>query len=1310
MNENDQTNRHQSPDGEVLQCPPVDTRVRPCPKTTRNGDSTARLEPHDLSPSALQKTIEYWRNALSDCECVPFPVLPPSAEQPSTDTVTEYQLPPMRGQAVEASTVFHAAWALVIGRRTNSKDVVFGATTTTRPGAGKGAESKAATVPVRIKLPGHQRVSEYLKTVQQQATDRGPHEKVGLETIGKTCAAASTIQTQLVMQRQQGGEPGKGPVSQGSKGFALVLKVHLGVDEARITALSDSSVIQLGEVRKLLQQLGLVVRQLEDAGGGERISDIKLVTPEDLERIWDWNSTVPASVHRCVHDIITERTAAQPEAPAICAWDGGLTYSELDRVSTALAGRLIDLGVQKDTMVPLCFEKSLWTTVAMLGVIKAGGAFVLLDASLPEARLRSITQQARATIIVSLHSNEALSLRLAPQVVTLGSHDSKDLFDGPSSRLCLPTCSPSSAMYVAFTSGSTGTPKGAVISHGNLASALHHQREGLTTTAESRVYDFSSYSFDVSICNAFATLATGGCLCVPNEQDRRDRLAESIASLDANVIDVTPSVARLLALEQVPGLRTIIFGGEALYLRDVTPWWDRVQIVSLYGPCECTPNSTINRSPRSPEEATNMGRGVGLVTWVVDADNDDSLCPLGCVGELLLEGPLVGQGYLDDPEKTAAAFIEDPLWLLQGAPGRPGRHGRLYKTGDLVRYNEDGSLTFSGRKDAQVKIRGQRVELGEIEHLLRSHQGVEDAVAVLQQDERQEAWISSFVTVGNDEGEGPANGEEKQHIEVWEKQFDEDYVSFDSIRPETIGRDFLGWTSMYDGSDIDKAEMDEWLDETIETMLNGSRPGHVLEIGTGSGMMLFNLTPGLQSYIGLEPSGRAVEFVTKAARSVRTLRDRVKMFKATAADLGRVKAALSPELAVLNSVVQYFPSQDYLFNVVRELVQLKGVQTLFFGDIRSLALFKEFLVARALHIAGEDASKDDVGRIMADLERAESEFLVDAAFFTALPSRLSQVQHVEILPKKMRATNELSAFRYAAVVHVKKQPVFDIGQNEWTDFKAKGLDAHSLLELLRDSSSSTIAISNIPHSKSVLEGLVIRALDSQESVDNGNWLASARREARQCSSLSAADLAELAARAGYRVETSWARQHSQRGGLDAIFHRQQPTNGAGRVMFRFPDDHEDPASRPLCSEPLRQQLRQKTQDQLHEMLESRLPSYMVPRDVQILDKMPLNGNGKIDRRALAKICRAPRAWRGLARQPGAHMSETERQVREIWGKVLNVEPAQIGHNDSFFQLGGNSIAVMKVVSEARRAGLELTVANLFCHPELHDVVRLAGGP
>ncbi|KAJ5307881.1 nonribosomal peptide synthase [Penicillium atrosanguineum] len=492
-------------------------------------------------------------------------------------------------------------------------------------------------------------------------------------------------------------------------------------------------------------------------------------TPEDLEQIWEWNSTVPVSVEQCVLDLINKRAQAQPSAPAICAWDGKLTHGELNQLATKLASRLVRLGVRPNTFVPLCFEKSMWTTVALIGVIKAGGAFVLLDPSLPEQRLQSIITQLNASVILSSTSNSEMSSRLAQQTVILDwSFFTATNFDSidETTQQAHPA-NPESLLYAVFTSGSTGVPKGVLITNTNAASALHHQLKNMGINKDSRIFDFASYSFDVSISNVLTALTAGGCLCVPSNEDRVDNLEQSIASLKANVLDITPSIAHVLSPDKVPAVKTLIFGGEALHLRDIERWWGKVQIIHIYGPCECTPTSTINYdSAASPEEAVHIGKGVGLVTWIVDPEDHNILLPLGCAGELLLEGALVGRGYLNDPSKTADAFIEDPLWLLRGSSSRPGRRGRLYKTGDLVRYTEDGHLKYVGRKQAtQVKIRGQRMELGEIEHALRNHAHVDEAVAVLQREDGQEPRIVSFVTIHDGDAAPEVRPEEGEEVQ-----------------------------------------------------------------------------------------------------------------------------------------------------------------------------------------------------------------------------------------------------------------------------------------------------------------------------------------------------------------------------------------------------------------------------------------------------------------------------------------------------------------------------------------------------------------
>lgn len=434
-----------------------------------------------------------------------------------------------------------------------------------------------------------------------------------------------------------------------------------------------------------------------------------------LERIWRKNAKVPETLREHAFDLIARTIARQPKHPAVCAWDGELTYSDLHKLARNVCRQVAALALGPGDLVPVCFEKSLWTSVAILGVVMSGAAFVLLDSSLPERRLQDILQQIKAKSILCSISNRHLASRLVhtePIVVGPGLNntlDNDEVF--PVER------SPCSTAYVAFTSGSTGNSKGCVISHQNLCSGLHHQVSRLGYSTASRVLDFASYSFDLSIHNLFATWAAGGCLCVPSDADRTENPGNCITRLEANFVHLTPTVARLLKPETVPTLETLVLVGEMVTDRDSRIWWGRLpHLINAYGPTECTFYSTFNCNASSPNGLPSIGISTGAVVWVVDANDHEKLLPWSQSGELLIEGPIVGQGYLNRPEQTAAVFIEAPNWLLGGASGiSGGRHGRLYKTGDLGRFDEEGRIIIQGRKDTQVKIRGNRVELGEVE-------------------------------------------------------------------------------------------------------------------------------------------------------------------------------------------------------------------------------------------------------------------------------------------------------------------------------------------------------------------------------------------------------------------------------------------------------------------------------------------------------------------------------------------------------------------------------------------------------------------
>jgi non-ribosomal peptide synthetase component F/aryl carrier-like protein len=467
-------------------------------------------------------------------------------------------------------------------------------------------------------------------------------------------------------------------------------------------------------------------------------------TSTELARIWKWNRILPPTYSMCIHEEIAERARQDPSKHASCSWDGNLTYAELDDYSTALALELQHQGIQAHDFIAVCFEKSRWSAVATLGVMKAGATFVMMDPALPLARLQNMVTQVKAQAVLTSRSQINFSSSIAVAEMTISAplvvdSESCAIMKDAEFSATLAEVDPKTLMYIIFTSGSTGelfqpflvnlladhdtgTPKGVKISHESYASSAFPRSQAVGYTDTSRVLDFASYAFDVSIDSMFLTFMRGGTLCIPSDEDRMNDINKVIREMKVNYAGLTPTVARVLDEDLIASLDALGLGGEAVSARDVARWGELTRIVIGYGPCETTIGCTINSSAASGQNYVSMGAGNGARIWIVDPeDHNRLLCP-GASGEILIEGPIVGQGYLDDPEKTRATFIEDPTWLLDGQGSCPGRHGRLYKTGDLGRYDPtgNGEVIFAGRKDAQqVKLRGQRVELGEIECQIR---------------------------------------------------------------------------------------------------------------------------------------------------------------------------------------------------------------------------------------------------------------------------------------------------------------------------------------------------------------------------------------------------------------------------------------------------------------------------------------------------------------------------------------------------------------------------------------------------------------
>lgn len=692
---------------------------------------------------------QYWKDQFDNLEAVPFPVMSASTTQPRTDSSETLVINNLnwRTDGFTPSTIIRAAFALLCSQYSSLSDVVFGTVVMGRKTSIQGTERMAgptiATVPVRVRIDRQQTVLDLLQDIQVGERDMIPYEQTGLSNIRQVsdeAAQACRFQSLLVVQPPTpidnefslfvADSEHKSGIDryQSFNSYALSVVCTIAASGLTIEFLYDSNILEPITMKTMAPHLEHILRTLCAKHEPQvPIRNLNMASMADLNDIWRWNAMVPESSDTCIHDLMTDIAQRHPDAQAVCAWDGNLTYAELDHFSTRIASHLVQNGVSKNKIVPLLFEKSMYAVLAIFSVIKAGGATLLLDPSTPDARIRAMLEQIDQTPMLASVSCKQRALQLVPNTLVLGP-------ESELMKLCtvtnvnedlseLPKVDPSDLLYVVFTSGSTGTPKGCLTQHRHFSSAVAHQRALFNLGTTSRMYDFSSHTFDSIYFTTFHVLASGATLCVPSDHERKNDLTGSVRRFRSTDVVVTPSTAKLMDPSGIPNLRNVYLGGEAVSPEDLSRWMPYGNVVNLYGPSECSAATIFWPVPITMDRKPLIGKGYGVTTWVVDPENGDRLSALGTVGELYLEGPLVGQGYLDNEAKTAEVFVKNPSWLLKGSPDRTvlGRQGRLYKTGDLVKYNTDtGLLSFVGRKDTQVKLRGQRIEISEIEHHVQS--------------------------------------------------------------------------------------------------------------------------------------------------------------------------------------------------------------------------------------------------------------------------------------------------------------------------------------------------------------------------------------------------------------------------------------------------------------------------------------------------------------------------------------------------------------------------------------------------------------
>ncbi|KAK6827595.1 hypothetical protein PG987_010936 [Apiospora arundinis] len=677
----------------------------------------------------------FWKDQLDGAQLTKFPALPSINYQPCAASLIETRLAGFSESLQDRSArsaapislglLLRAAWAVTVSTYTGSSEATINISLSGRDvpveDIGNIVAPTITTVPVRIKLDPTQSIAEFLDAVSQQAKDMAPFVHVGLHDIRNAVPGLGSdfdaghlfiIQPAPTDADSTGlGSIGLEPYSgvpdsaetRDFGGYPLAVDCTVDADSVQIEMRYDSEVLAHPRAAALLSQFEHTIRQLETRPAQTSLADLDLLSPADAAAIRAWNLPVPPTTQTCIHNLVADRVTESPDAPAVESWDGQFTYRTLHDAACRLASHLaVEHAVGPEVNVGLYMDKSRWAVVSILAILMAGGAVVPLGIQLPVTRVETITRDAGLSAILAdaTHAQrlEGLGGEVSPCFVTVDEAFVGSLPAPTTPGPISPGVGPDNAAWVVYTSGSTGVPKGIVLEHKALCSsfAAHGPRVGFGP--HTRAFQFSAYTFDNAIEDILSVLTFGGCVCVPSEDQRLNALAETIRTLRVNLVNATPTMASLLRPTDVPPRKD--------------SWLGHAKTINTYGPAECSVDVACSAPMKQARDAGTIGLPLGVNFWVTSPSDFNRLVPVGMPGELLVEGPHLGRGYINDPEKTARAFVWDPLFISQLGVSS-GR--RMYRTGDLVQQNPDGSLIHLGRIDTQIKIRGQRVETGEIE-------------------------------------------------------------------------------------------------------------------------------------------------------------------------------------------------------------------------------------------------------------------------------------------------------------------------------------------------------------------------------------------------------------------------------------------------------------------------------------------------------------------------------------------------------------------------------------------------------------------
>ncbi|HEX6096257.1 MAG TPA: non-ribosomal peptide synthase/polyketide synthase [Thermoanaerobaculia bacterium] len=734
-----------------------------------------------LRGEELTRQVEFWREQLTGAPALlelPLDHARPAVQSHAGGSVP-LALSPELTAGLRALSQEHgvtlfmtllSAWGVLLSRLSGQQDVVIGTPVANR----QRHEVEGLigffvnTLAMRMRLDGEPTLAALLAQVKETTLAAFAHQELPFEQVveavqpQRSLSYSPVAQTALALNNtaDYGGamnlpELSLTPVEQALTTALYELSVHLsdtGEDLSGFLVYASDLFDRTTVERWAGHYVRLLEAMVADAAAG--VGKLPLLSAPEREQLLAGFNAPEAAYPQdaLIHELFERQAAARPDAVAVVFENQSLTYGELDARANRVARELLALGVQPDDRVAICVERSLEMIVGLLGILKAGGAYVPLDPAYPVERLRYMLDDSAPVALLTQSGLQGLVAELAshaPVVDISAAQFAQDRDASPAG------VTPGHLAYIIYTSGSTGAPKGVMVEHRNVVRLFTATEEWFHFDANDVWTMFHSYAFDFSVWEIWGALLYGGRLVVvPQETSRTpDEFYELVCSSGTTILNQTPSAFRqFIAAQRDSGaahrLRHVIFGGEALEVATLEPWFERngdrqPRLVNMYGITETTVHVTYR--PLDRADTARGGSPIGcripdLAVYILDAHREPA--PIGVAGELYIGGAGVARGYLNRPELTAERFLDDPFVARNGA--------RMYKSGDLGRRLPDGSIDFIGRNDAQVKIRGFRIELGEIEAKLSQCAGVREAVVIAREDVAGDKRLVAYLVAEED--------------------------------------------------------------------------------------------------------------------------------------------------------------------------------------------------------------------------------------------------------------------------------------------------------------------------------------------------------------------------------------------------------------------------------------------------------------------------------------------------------------------------------------------------------------------------------